>query len=398
MSSDAWRLIRRAAVVGLACLVVAGLLVYRDYSSPRRAWQRTIRNPDRAVRVDAWTRLQRDGEIRGLSRTETASEVLASLDDPDPETRVLAVSALPSVDADPISAIARLAAKSTDPEVEVRAKAASAIGGTFRRNGPGRDEAIAAIAAALKDPEPTVRVAALSSLGQVLYDSGNAVDPLRSGRADDPALGLATERLKDVDLAVRVEAACVLACNDRGVEAVPMLADYLKAQPPAEPPTHEADRAFLAMMVLAIHSDQAAAFLADQMAETREGSPERPRDALTWAARQHPEARARVKRVATRMLDPANPSLRHNAGLLLHSIGSDQAALPVLIEALADPSADIRLAAVEGLADIGGIDPSIVAALDSATDDANKMVRERAAAALEAIEWAEILAEMEGVP
>ena len=68
-----------------------------------------------------------------------------------------------------------------------------------------------------------------------------------------------------------------------------------------------------------------------QMSEPREGYPERPRDALAWAAKQSPEARLRVKRLASGKLDPANPSLRHHAGLLLHQIGSDQAALPVQI-------------------------------------------------------------------
>ncbi len=390
------RWLRRVTLIGLAALVVLGLLAYRDHSSPSRTWRRTIHNPDHSVRVDAWMRLQRDGEIRGLDRAETSREVFASLDDPDLETRLLAVSALAAIDADPLLAIPKLARMLNDPDVEVRARAASAVGDAFRRGGPGRDEAIGAISTAIKDPVATVRAAALSALGRVLYDSGQAVDPLRSGRPDDPALGLAVDRLADVDIKVRVEAACVLACNDRGAEAVPMLTDYLRSQPASEPPTHAADRAFLAMMVLAINSNEAAGFLGSQMAEAREGCPERPRDALAWAARQSPEARLRVKRLATAILDPANPSLRNNAGLLLHQIGSDQPAFPVLIEALGDPSIDIRIAAVEALADIGGNDPALLSALETAAKDSNREVRDRASAALEAIQWAEILSEIEG--
>jgi HEAT repeat protein len=286
----------------------------------------------------------------------------------------------------------------TDPDVEIRARAVASIGDVFARGGPGREKAVSAIATALKDSDATVRTAGLSALGQVVYNTGKAVDPLRSGQADDPTLELAIDRLKDADIAVRIEAAFVLACNDRGVEAVPMLEAYLRSQPATEPPTHAADRAFLAMMVLAIQSDQAAAFLSTQMAEPREGYPERPREALAWAAKQSPEARLRVKRLASGLLDPANPSLRHNAGILLHQIGSDQPALPVLIEALNDPSVEIRIIAVEALADIEEIDPTILSALQAATFDSNIIVRERAAAALEAIEWAEILSEIEGTP
>jgi HEAT repeat protein len=398
LSKNTMRTLRRVTLVGLAALVVAGALAYWDYASPRKAWQRTIHNPDRASRVAAWTRLQRDHEIRGLDRDETIREVFASLDDSDPETRLLAVSTVPMIDVDPLRAIPRLASRLKDPDVEIRARAASAIGDVFRRDGPGRDEALAAISNSLEDPDATVRAAGLSALGQVVYSGGKGVDPLRSCQATDPAIMLAAQRLGDPEIKVRVEAAYVLACNDRGVEAVPMLEEYLRSQPATEPPTHAADRAFLAMMVLAIQSDQAAAFLCDQMSEPRDGYPERPRDALAWAAKQSPEARLRVKRLASNMLDPANPSLRHNAGLLLHQIGSDQLAIPVLIEALGDPSLEVRIIAVEALSDIGGTDPAILAALETATNDSHREVRERAAAALEAIEWAEILSEIEGTP
>jgi HEAT repeat protein len=398
ISVNARRLLRRVTLVALAALIVAGLLVYRDHFSPRRVWQRTIRNPDPAVRVAAWNGVQRDHEIRGLDRGETIREVFGLLDDPDPQTRLLAVSTLPMIDPDPLLAIPRLAAKLADSDVEVRARAASAIGEVFARGGPGREEAIAAVATALKDADANVRCAGLAALGQVVYSGGKGVDPLRSSQGDDPALELATLRLGDADIKVRVEAAFLLACNDRGAEAVPMLVTYLRSQPANEPPTHTADRAFLAMMVLAINSDQAAGFLGEQLSEKREGYPERPRDALAWAAKQSPEARLRVKRLASGMLDPANPSLRHHAGLLLHQIGSDQAALPVLIEALGDPSVEVRIIAVEALADMGGIDPTILEALETATKDSNSEVRERASAALEAIEWAEILSEIEGIP
>ena len=55
---------------------------------------------------------------------------------------------------------------------------------------------------------------------------------------------------------------------------------------------------------------------------------------------------------------------------------------------------ELRIRAVEALADIGGTDPAVVPALETATNDPNPEVRERAASAIEQIEWAEILSEL----
>ena len=383
--------IRLAALLGGVALVATALAAYQHYSGPRYAWRQAIRDPDRKAREATWTRLQRDKEIRGLDTEATAREVIAALGDPNPETRRLAVATLPSLELDPARAISALAALLLDATVEVRASAASALGEAVRRDKPGREPALGTLEFALKDASPLVRRAAAAAVGQVVYESGSAVDPLRSGRADDPALVPVAKLLSDPVAAVKVEAAYVLACNGRGGDAVPMLAALVDAQPADKPLDRVADRAFLALMVLATHSDGAADFLGAELSKPREGNPERPREALAWAARQSGEARARVRRVAEKALDPARPSTRHTAALLLHQIGSDQAALPVLIEALGDPSAEVRGQAVEALADLGDVDPMIVPALELASHDARVEVRERALAALEAIEWDEIL-------
>ena len=393
--SGRWKtLIRRATLLGLVALVIAGLMAYRDRTSPRRAWLRAIEGPDREARSAAWTRLQRDREIRGLGPAETAREVLRALDAADPETRAMAASTLGSVPVEPVGAIARLTALLDDPNVEVRTRAVAAVGDLVRRQGPGRDEALRAIERALKDAEAGVRLAALSSLGQLIFESSRSVDPLRVGRADDPALALAVNRLQDPDLAVWVEAAYVLACNDRGAEAVPRLVALLEKQPMDEPPTRAVDRAFLAVMVLAVRSDAATTYLGKAMGEPREGHPDRPRDALAWVARQSGEARARVKRVSMTLLGPDNPSLRHNAGLLLHEIGSDQPARAILIEALKDESVDLRLRAIDALFEIAEGDAEILEALRVAAEDPSPLVRERAAAAVERIEWEELIPEL----
>jgi HEAT repeat protein len=390
---------RLPILLALVALVALGLASWREYRGARRTWQRAIRSADPLVRNDSWTRLRLDREIPGLDRAGTLREVFAAFDDPDPETRLSAVSTVTSLGADPLDMVPRLARMLRDADVTVRAGAATALGEVVKRAKPGRDEAIAGVSIALKDPEPTVRLAAIAALGQIVYESGDAVDPLRGGRKDDRALDLVAERLGDGDLAVRVESARVLASSGRGEEAVPMLARLIREQPATGPPSHEADRAFLAMMLLAAHSDEAAAFLASEIAETREGYPQRPREALAWAARQSPVARKRVKRLADAGLKSENPTVSGNAALLLHAMGLGRANLQYLIKALENNSVEGRIEVVEGLADIaalGDVDPLIVPALQSATKDANREVRDRAAAALEAIEWAEILSEMEG--
>ena len=381
-------------LLAIVALQVLGYLAWREYAGPRRTWQRASRSPDRTARVDAWAHLQRDRMIDGLDRPGTIREVFASLDDPDPEIRLLAVSTVPSIDAEPPVAIARVAGKLGDPDLSVRSKAAAALGEVVKRGEPGRDEAIAALTLALKDANPAVRKAAVGALGQVVHETGGAADPIRSGRSDDPALDLVADRLQDEDPGVQVEAAYVLACNDRGSEAVPMLTARIRQQPANAPLGYLADRAFLALMVLAVHSDQAAAFFADEMTAKREDYPDRPRDALAWAARQDPLARARVKRLATKALKSENPALRHNAALLLHEIGWGESALSELIAALGAPTVDTRIRAVEALADLGDIDPMVIPALQVATSDSNPDVREHARGALEAIEWDKLMSEM----
>jgi HEAT repeat protein len=390
--------LRLGTMLGLIALIAAGYGSWRAYRSPERAWRRAIHSPDKATRKAHWSRLQREHEVDGLDREGTVREVLASMNDPDPETRLWSVSSVGSIEADPLVAIPRVAERLGDGDLSVRVKAASVLGELVKHGGPGRDEAVFALSKALKDPEPIVRRAAVGSIGQVVYEGGPGGDPLRSGRPDDPALDLVAARLGDDDLAVKVEAARVLASNDRGGEAVPMLIAYLREQPKPAPLGYLADRAMLALMVLAIHSDEAAAFLASELAVDREGYPDRPRDALTWAARQTPEARARVRRLAGEALKSREPAVRHNAALLMHDIGSGKAALPELIAALGDPSVDTRIRAVEALADLGDIDPTIVPALELAAADKNVEVRERARGALEEFEFEEMLETLEGVP
>lgn len=388
--------LRLPILLALVAAVGAGFASWRNYSSPSNRWRRSIHSADPKARADAWRRVQSDREIPGLDRVASTPEIFGLLEDPDPEVRLRAVTAITALEPAAVEAIARLSGRLYDPDLKVRAKAASAIGEVFRRDGPGREEGVAALTVALKDERPEVRSSAVAALGQVVFESGRSTDPLRCGRGDDPALDLVADRLVDDDVGVRVEAAYVLACNDRGEQAVPFLADLIRKQAAGEPPTHAEDRAYLAMMVLAVRSDEAAAFLGSEMALARDGDPDRPRDALAWAARQTSEARQRVKRVATQALVGADPSFRHGLALLLHEIGSDQAALPLLIEALGDRSAATRGKAVEALADVGNADPRVVPSLQLATSDPDAEVRERAFAALEAIEWDEALSGMDG--
>jgi HEAT repeat protein len=381
-------------LLGLVAVIALIFGAVREYTSPRRAWHRLIRSSDHKVRSDAWIRVQRDRMIDGLDEKGTLQEVLASLDDPDPETRSWAIATLPAINVDPPLALARLSGTLRDPELSVRIKATSALGEVIKRGQPGREKAIEAVSVALKDADPQIRRAAVAALGQIVYETGAGLDPLRSGQPEDPGLNLVAERLLDDDPGVQVEAAYVLACNDRGSESVPMLAALVRKEPSTKPFGYVADRAFLALMVLAVNTDEAAAFFGEEMSAKREDYPDRPRDALAWAARQSTPAHARVKRLANKILKAEDSTLRHHAALLLYDIGAGESALTELISALSDPSVPTRIRAVEALADLGDINPAIVPALQTATNDTNPDVREHARGALELIEWDEIISQM----
>ena len=381
--------LKLSTMLGMIAVLALGYLGVREYQSPARVWRRASHAT--LTRNQAWVELEREHLIDGLGREATIAEVFEAMNDPDSEIRGWAVWCAPSVEADPLSLIVRLAGKLDDPLVLIRSKVAEALGRIVKRGGPGREEALFALSKALNDSDAGVRKMAIGSVGQVIYEGGNASDPLRSGRVDDPALKLVAARLADDDMAVTVEAALVLACNDRGDEAIPILTKFLKQQPTPDSLSYVADRAFLALTIASIRSSSAANFLVAEMTVPREGYPERPRDALCWSARQSPDSEARVRRLANAALKSDNLILRYNSAFLLHEIGSGLLALGVLIEALGDSSVEIRLRAVDALADLGEVDPRIIPALQMATNDPDVKVREQAAWTLEAIEWDKII-------
>src|SRR3954463_15929186 len=96
-------------MLGLIALIAIGFASWQAYRSPVRAWRRAIHSQDSKVRKDHWSRLQREHEIDGLDREGTIREVLASMSDPDPETRLWSVSSVTSVGAGPMDAIPRVA-------------------------------------------------------------------------------------------------------------------------------------------------------------------------------------------------------------------------------------------------------------------------------------------------
>ena len=376
---------RLLLMFGFLTLFGAGLGFYVDYRSPLKTWRRAIHGPSPA-REDHWVELRRDHLILGLDRESTIDEVFALMDDPDGEVQRWAIASLPSVDPAPRDAIPRLSAKLKSAVTAIRAGAATALGEVVRRGESGREGAIAALTPCLADPEPEVRRASVVALGEVIFRGGTSLDPLRSGRPDDPALDLIAGRLQDGELAVRVEASYVLACNDRGEEAVPMLAKFVREQPKPAPLTYPAERAIFSLMVLAARSDEAVATLISELAVARDGYPDRPRDALAWAARQSSPSRARVRRQTAGALKSDDASLRHNAAILMGEIGAGGSAIPELLDALSDPSIEVRLKAIDALGDIGDIDPAIIPALELAAKDQDREIRQRASQALETID------------
>jgi HEAT repeat protein len=369
------------AIIAVMALVFWG---FHEYFSPTRIWRRAIHDP--ASLPKAWAEVASEHVIEGLNPEATLREVFQAMDDPDPAIRGSAIGCVPSLDGDPRVVIDRLAGRLGDNDIAVRIKVAEALGQVFKRGKAGRAEALGALKIALKDPDAKVRKAAVGSVGQVVYEEGPSSDPLRSGQKDDPALGLVEARLDDADIAVRVEAAFVLGCNDRGSEAVPMLVKFLKEQRIDEPLSYVANRAFMALTILAVRSEAAVDFLAGEMAVERESYPDRPRDALAWAARQAPEAHIWVRKRAREALKSDDPVVRFHSAFLMFDIGLGVEALDTLTEALHDDSVEIRIRAVEAMAEIGESDVRAMNALQGAINDPDFEVRTRALGALEAIE------------
>lgn len=364
-------------------MMALGFWGFHEYFSPTRVWRRMIHDPSRLSK--AWMEVEREHVIDGLDAPATLVEVFFSLEDPDPAIRGWAIWCLPSLEADPLVVIPRLAGMLGDKDPAIRVKAAEALGQVFKRGKTGRDESLKALEIALKDADPKVRRAAIGSVGQVVYESGPSSDPLRSGQRDDPALGLVERCLDDSEVAVRIEAAFVLGCNDRGRESVPMLVRFLKSQPTDSPMSYEANRAFMALTILAVRSDEAVAFLFGELSVERESYPDRPRDALAWAARQSSEAHAAVRKRAREGMKAEDQNLDFQSAFLMHDIGQGIEALDMLIEAVQDESVEIRIRAVEAIADIGEADPRAMNALQQASNDPDIEVRGRALGALEAI-------------
>jgi HEAT repeat protein len=377
---------RLPVLLVLVALIGAGLWTWRDYRDPKQAWGRAVHSRNPATRAETWTRLRQEGSIPGLDREESIQEVSALLEDADPEVRNGATSTLPSLGPELARTVPRLAERLMDTTLRVRVKAAAALGEVVRRGKPGREQAAEALAKGLDDPSPEVRSASVEALGVVVFKGGTSDDPLRSGKNDDPALALLVPRLKDDDLNVRIEAAFVLACNDRGDEAVPILSKLVRDQPDAKPLTYPAERSLLALMVLAVRSEEAAAFLVSELNRSRDGYPDRLRDCLLWDVKQSRESRERILKLAMAVLGSEDPSLRHNAALLMHRMGSGLAAVGPLVDALNDRSIEVRLMAIEALLDLGPVDPSIVPAIEAATEDPVEEVQFRAIGALQAFQ------------
>jgi HEAT repeat protein len=361
-----------------------GFLAFRDYFNPHRVWNRQIHDPDALSR--AWAGVEREHKIEGLDARETLAEIFRAMNDPDPAIRAFAIGCLPILEGEPVTVIAHLREKMADTDVDIRIKTAEALGQIFKREKPGRPEALASLELALKDSDPRVRRAAVGSIGQVVYESGRSSDPLRSGQKDDPALQMIAHALGDQDMAVRVEAAFVLGCNDRGEESVPMLVKFLKEQPAPAPLSYLANRAFMALTILAVRSKEAVAILTGEVSVERESYPDRPRDALAWAARQSPEAHLAVRKQAREGLHSEEPATRFQFAFLMHDIGMGVEVLDVLVEAIQDADLEVRIRAIEAIADIGEADPRAMAALQAASNDQDIEIRGRAMGALEEIE------------
>ena len=147
-----------------------------------------------------------------------------------------------------------------------------------------------------------------------------------------------------------------------------MLREAVHNWPPGKPLAYPADRALLALMALAVRSDGAAAALVDELAVDRDGYPGRVFDALAWVAQKGEEAHKRVRTLAAKALESDDADLRYAASLVMAQIGSGPSAVPVLIEAIKDQTADpgrerstaVRVAAIHALIDLATVDETVI--------------------------------------
>jgi HEAT repeat protein len=301
---------------------------------------------------------------RGGARAR-AQAALHRLEHPEPEVRRQAAAALARAGA-PALAVPRLAAALQDPEESVRGEAARGL----EALGPDAAAAADALVAALGDGSGTVRGRVARALWTATGGRARARVP------PDRLLGALLESAKEAGDGEMPDPDLVLALAAVGHAATPQLAAAL-ADPDARVRWHAA----AALMQLRRGAREAAPALRRAMDDA-----EWPVRNAAGRALEDVVDKQSVPMLAQALTDPS-PETRYHVARALARVGpGSAAAVPVLEATLRDPDPQVRASAAWGLAGIGGAKPSTAAALRAALGDQDRQAREAAAGALARVE------------
>jgi len=363
---------RMASLLVLVAVVALGLGAWRAYHDPKRVWLRAVHGEDQAAESAAWQQAQ-EGLIAGLGPAETEILLIDSLKDRREMIRFRAVAAVDFSRREPGRAIPLLVPRLADDSPGIRLMAAAAIGGKVDSDGAGRDLAEPALLRAIDDPVADVRGVLVDELSQLV---------MKSGRPGDPLIRVLSDRLKDENVHVRIQAAAGLARAGGGDEARPLLEAYLVEHPDLELDGMQGAsvvRALFALSRIATRSDEATAFLLARVYRRSRVGPHPVLSAIQETAQLSEPGRRRVVALATKALGGTDLDIKAGAATVLDSLEEDRATVPAWVELLGrhdDPK--VRLSAVSALQGRRPTDPACLPALRKAAEDTDPRVRKSA--------------------
>jgi HEAT repeat protein len=342
--------VRREAVCSLALVEPATV-------EALEALRRASRDPDGRVRVRA------NGALWRAASDKTAAAALRSaLKDPAPAVRADAAEALVGSDLASPDDLAALTPMLQDPEPTVPGSAALAIYWICARSGGKAKGAVPALVKAIRHRDPVVRRRSVSALAGIGPDAKSAL-PEVIRAIQDPDFGTrkgaawAVGKIGTDDRSVVAAAAAALGDPAAGVR---MEAAYTlgRAGPAARPALEALLRA------------------------TRDPSLE-VRVAGRLACWRITGEKVHVGLAMTEALG-VEPSRAGDVVFFLAEFGASS--VPIILELLSSPTAEIRYVAALGLALIEPPDERAVPPLVRALEDPDPRVRKAAAEALDAID------------
>ncbi len=301
------------------------------------AWLADLQEPDPEIRLQALSAL---GQIRDAPAEEVVPAVTTALADAQPKVRAQAAWALANAGPSAAPAVGALAHALADADSQVRRSAATALGGV----GEAAKEAVPALIQASSDHESIVR-----------FEVALALATIAPEREETPQiLGAVMEEAESYNRSRAIWAMAGLL--EKNPAAVPYLDRALEGK-------DERSRlqAALALCKAGDPTDKAAMVLVRASASDQEGVYEAAREGAARLGRDAAPGLARC-------LSSEDPDLRAAAADLLGRLGAAaETVIPQLRDALRDQEPRVRMAAALALAASGAKDEDTIRALlDSA--------------------------------